>query len=159
MISLEVWTTLNGNGACRGMPEGMQLAFGSSFDSRSLVSFTAHGCRGSFSPGLRAFEISPMNLGSGPQSPERSGLPSAVRGVGPAALALRRSRLRMGTPPPAGLTPAGSGCPWANAEVVETAKTAVRQSAVTMDQTKSLLIGCLLARLLFQPPSCAHRPA
>ena len=93
----------------RGMPEGMQLAFGSSFDSRSLVSLMAQGCKGSFSPGLRAFEISPINLGSGPQSPDRSGLPSAVRGAGPAALALRRSRLRMGTPPPAGLTPGGSG--------------------------------------------------
>src|SRR5579864_5203127 len=158
MISLEVWTILNGKGACRGMPEGMQLAFGSSFDSRSLVSFTAHGCRGSFSPGLRALAISPMNLGSGPQSPVRSGLPSAVRGVGPPALALRRSRLRMGTPPPAGLTPAGSGCPWANAEVAERAKRVARERAVTMEQAKSLLIECLLARLLFQPPSCAHRP-
>src|SRR3984893_4437305 len=105
---------LNGNGDWRGMPEGRQLALGSSFDNRSLLSLRAQGCKGSFSPGLRATAISPINLDSGPQIPDRSGLPSAARGAGPEDFALSFSRLAMGTPPPAGLIPGGSG--WALAE-------------------------------------------
>src|SRR5438445_4695600 len=108
-IGLGFWMSLNGNGVWRGMPAGKQLVSGSSFDGRSRETLTAQGCKGSFSPDLRAFEISPIKLGSGPQIPDRSGLPSAVRGAAPEAFDLRRSRLRMGTPPPAGLTPGGSG--------------------------------------------------
>src|SRR5260370_23893666 len=140
------------------MPAGKQLASGSSFDSRSRETLTAQGCKGSFSPGLSAFEISPIQLGSGPQIPERSGLPSAVRGVGPAALDFSRSRLRIGTPPAAGLTTAGAGWPCADAEVAERAKRAASQRAFTIEQAISLLIERLLARPLFRPPSCGRRP-
>src|SRR5260370_7056350 len=120
------------------MPPGKQLASGSSVDSRSRETLTAQGCKGSFSPGLRAFEISPIKLGSGPQIPERSGLPPAARGVGPAALYLSRSRLRIGTPPPAGLTPGGSGSPSPDTEVPVSAKMAAHQSPFTIHQPTSL---------------------
>src|SRR5437879_12202686 len=139
------------------MPAGKQLASGSSFDSRSRETLTAQGCKGSFSPGLRAFEISPIKLGSGPQSPDKSGLPSAVRGAGPADFTLRRSRLRMGTPPPAGLTPAGSGWPWAKMGVAARVRTAARESAVTMEQARCVLTERTLARLQFQPTSSDRR--
>src|SRR5260370_24616725 len=122
------------------MPAGKQLASGSSFDSRSRETLTAQGWKGSFSPGLSAFEISPIKLGSGPQIPERSGLPSAVRGVGPAALDLSRSTLRIGTPPPAGLTPGGSGWPCADAEVSERAERGSSEGPFPIPQARSLLI-------------------
>src|SRR6202521_6439042 len=101
-ISFGVWTTFHGYGAMRGTPAGRQLAFGSSFGSRSWVSLRAQGCNGSTSPGLRAAETSPIKWGSGPQSPDRSGLPSAVRGAGPDDIDLRCSRLLIVQPTPVG---------------------------------------------------------
>src|SRR5207253_10897245 len=93
-----VWIILHGKGSSRGTPSGRQLAFGSAclapgFDCRSSVSLRAQGCKGSLSPGFSAAEMSMMKLRSGPQSPDRSGLPSAVRGAGPDDFALRCSRL------------------------------------------------------------------
>src|SRR3984893_8440870 len=108
-ITLGVWIILNGNGDWRGTPDGRQLALGSSFERRSLLSLRAHGCKGSFSPGLRATAMSPIILGSGPQIPDRSGFPSAARGGGPDDFAWSFSRLRMGTPPPVEFPPEGPG--------------------------------------------------
>src|SRR5439155_5201068 len=51
-VWVAVCTILQGYGAMRGTPVGRQFASGSSFDMRSAVSFSAHGCKGSFSPGL-----------------------------------------------------------------------------------------------------------
>src|SRR5580700_5766465 len=121
------------------MPAGKHIASGSSFDSRSRETLTAQGCNGSFSPGLRAFERSPMKCGSGAQIPDRSGFPSAARGAGPDDLALSFSRLRMGTPPPAGFTPVGSGWPWAKAGDEQRKKTAPRENAVKLERARSFL--------------------
>ena len=43
-------TIRHGYGAWRGTPVGRHSASGSSFDSRSRASFSAHGCSGSSSP-------------------------------------------------------------------------------------------------------------
>src|ERR1700704_4464533 len=132
-ISFGVWITFHGYGAMRGTQAGRQFAFGSSFGSRSLVSLRAQGCNGSTSPGLRAAEKSPMKWGSGAQSPDRSGLPSAVRGAGPDDFVLRCSRLTMATPPPSGWT-------WPAAGVEERVKTAAKERAVTIEHARSFFM-------------------
>src|SRR6202140_868643 len=73
-----------GYGASLGTPVGRQFASGSSFDNRSLVTLAAQGCIGRVSPLGRAPAISTTKGRSVPQTPERSGLPSAPRGAGPA---------------------------------------------------------------------------
>src|SRR5260370_22751427 len=133
---------LHGNGSSRGTPYGRQLAFGAcclapGFDSRSSVSFSAQGCNGSFSPGLRAAEMSMMKWPSGPHSPDRFGLPSGVRGAARDDFALRCSRLVMGTPPPAGLTPRGS---WAMTTGGTTAQKGPPESAGTIDPRRNLFL-------------------
>src|SRR6266849_1255526 len=80
-ISEGVCTIFHGYGVMRGIPLGRQFASGSSFDMRSLVTFAASGRIGSVSPGFRALEMSYMKWTSGPQIPERSGLPALVRGI------------------------------------------------------------------------------
>src|SRR5580698_8529958 len=62
---------------------GKHLAAGSSFTLRVLNSASAEGSMEIFSPGFSAFAKSPEYLPSGFQTPERSGLPSLVRGAGP----------------------------------------------------------------------------
>jgi hypothetical protein len=65
------------------MPNGRQLASGSSLASRDLKTFSAHGCMETVSPGFSAFEMSPELLPPPIQAPERSGVPSAKCGAGP----------------------------------------------------------------------------
>src|SRR6266480_2254261 len=125
-ISFGVWITFHGYGAMRGTPAGRQFAFGSSFGSRSLVTLRAQGCNGSTSPGLRAAEKSPMKWGSGAQSPDRSGLPSAVRGVGLDDFVLRCSRLTMAAHQTSGWT-------WPAAGVDKRVKTLAKERAATIE--------------------------
>src|SRR6185437_2948086 len=97
-------------------PVGRQLASGSSLDKRSLVSFAAHGCIGSASPFGRAPLISTTRGRSVPQTPERSGLPSAVRGAGPAGALFLPAPLAAGAPAAAagGVCPAAGETPYSN---------------------------------------------
>src|SRR5215510_3169905 len=81
-----VWTIRQGAGAHRtfGTPCGRQLASGSSFhfapDARTSYSALAHGWNGTGS--LRPFARSRTNPSDGFHTPDRSGFPSADRGVG-----------------------------------------------------------------------------
>src|SRR5580704_7359388 len=65
------------------MPNGRQLASGSSFASRSLKTFSAQGCMERVSPAFRPLEMSPELLPPPIQAPDRSGVPSAKCGTGP----------------------------------------------------------------------------
>src|ERR1041385_1030590 len=65
------------------MPNGRQLASGSSFASRSLKTFSAQGNMERVSPGFRPFEMSPELLPPPIQAPDKSGVPSARCGAGP----------------------------------------------------------------------------
>ena len=81
-----VCTMVQGYGVVliRGTPGGRQRASGSSFDRlplRSKYSFSAQGSMGGSPPTEARLMFCRMELGA--QFPERSTLPSAVRGAGP----------------------------------------------------------------------------
>src|SRR5690349_373474 len=146
---LGVSTTDHGYGAMRGTPVGRQLASGSSPALRDLKSFSAPGSMISFSPGLRAREMSPTKLLSGRQTPEKSTWPLASRGVGPVTAGGRKPPRPLPpsvcTLPPGGGRSAGLRAPapgaWAAADETSSSAAARVEPAKYFIE-KDLLSGC-----------------
>src|SRR5438309_2222516 len=90
----------------------------------SAASFAAQGRGSIVSPGARALLMSAVKLACGRQTPERSGLPSAVFGAGPAGVfgAFAASR-----PPLAGPWAAAAGAKAVNKVAVTAAPVAMKQ--------------------------------